>query len=55
MSSLDENGIVLRHLIRQYFTASKSSKSMNSALSKKGFIGHKLKLKKNLPWHSRIN
>lgn len=35
MSSLDENSIVLRHLIRQYFTASKSSESMNSALGKK--------------------
>lgn len=35
MSSLDENSIVLRHLIRQYFTASKSRESMNSALGKK--------------------
>lgn len=53
MSSLDENSIVLTHLIRQYFTASKSSKSRNSALGKKGFIAHELK--KNLPWDSRIN
>jgi len=55
MSTLDENSIVLRHLIRQYFTASKSSESMNSALGKKGFIAYKLQLKKNLPWQSRIN